>query len=625
MKSSVSDKLTTLKHRPLLDGIRGVFLFVVIAYHLGEPFDIPGGWVVMDIFFVLSGYLITALLIKERERTGRISLATFYRRRIRRLGPAILVVVGAVVLVVWIFGWKSDFPSLRMDGVATLFYFANWHFIWTNQSYFSSFDKSLFEHAWSLSIEEQFYLLWPIFIIGMLRIFKRRRLVIAAFMSLLLIPASLWIHHLSGTGVSLTRLYFGTDTRAPAFLVGGIVALVLWPNRWDTPRGQFIGSIVGTIGAVGIVLICVFFTFDMSIYSGYHFLLGYLACAFLIFGGVRATRGPLVWVFGGRVICHLGRLSYVAYLWHWPVIILIAPPRFDIPKPTIWIVQILTVFLLSELTHHFIEEPIHRRRINFRFQGQALAGCAVAVLLLVLVIPASTQNPVTDAGFRTNDLKPGAVRVLVLGDSAAWVDSAAAPEDLPYQISSVFEARCDIIGDRVWTGQTLNKATPDCHKWPQRWASGIDKVDPDVVFVTLGLRQLYDIAADGERIRLGTPTWEARYRAAVDHAIEVIRSGTDAPILWLEVPCAEWAGAKTAGEEHDPERIATVNRVLADELAKHQDIQVVPYLNWVCPNGELDYSLRPDGAHLSAAGVADLWHKILVPRIDTLDHTEAKK
>ncbi len=624
----MAEKLTTLKHRPLLDGLRGVFLLMVIGYHLGGPFRASGAWIVMDLFFVLSGYLITALLIKERERTGRISLSTFYRRRIRRLGPSILVVVAAVITTVWVFGWTEDFPTLRMDGVSTLFYFANWHFILTKQSYFSSFDKSLFEHAWSLSIEEQFYLVWPILILVLIRIFRHRRLLIAGAMTLLLVPSSLWVHHIAVSGGSLSRIYFGTDTRAPAFLVGGIIALVLWPNRWDTPRGRTVAAVVGSIGTVGFMMFVLTFTLTTKIYSSYDFVFGYVACVLVMFGAVRATRGPLVWIFGNRAMCHLGRISYVAYLWHWPVIILIAPPRFDLARPYSWIVQLLVVFVLSELTHHLIEEPIHRRRVSFRFQAHTLAGSAVFVLLLVLVLPASAPRQGPDSGFVAGSSKPGAVRVMVLGDSAAWVDAGAAPKDLPYRISSVYEARCDIIGDVVWTGTTTNRAMSDCDEWPRRWAAGIDKVDPDVVFVTLGLRQLYDIydpTAEGRRIRLGTHAWEVRYRAAVDRAVRVIRSRTDAPILWLEVPCAEWAGANTGGEEHDPKRIDTVNRVLSQELAKTPKTQVVPYRDWVCPDGKIDFSLRPDGAHLTRAGVAELWHRFLVPRIDALDDTQAKK
>ena len=615
----MAESLTTLKHRPLLDGIRGVFLCVVIGYHLGDPFVVPGGWVVMDLFFVLSGYLITALLIKERERSGRISLAMFYRRRIRRLGPSLLVVVAAVVIAVWVAGWSSEFPTLRMDSVATLFYFANWHFIWTNQSYFSSFNKSLLEHAWSLSIEEQFYLLWPLFLLGLTKLFGRRRLVMAAVMSACLVPSSLWIHHVTVTGASLSRIYYGTDTRAPAFLVGGVLALILWPDRWDTPRGRRVGAIIGTIGTIGFVLVCLYFTLNTKIYSRYLFLVGYLACAALVFGAVRATKGPMVWLFGNRVTCHLGRLSYVAYLWHWPIIILLAAPRFHLSKPTIWIVQISAVLVLSELTHHFIEEPIHRRQFTFRFQGPALAASAAGVVLLVLLFPKAPSSAMTGTDIRGNNGQPGAPRVLVLGDSAAWVNSAAAPKDLPYRIDAVYAARCDIIGDVVWIGTAVNKAAPDCADWPKRWSAGIDRARPDVVFVTLGLRQLYDPDIDGKRVRLGSPEWDARYRAAIDRAVQVIRADTAAPILWLEVPCVDWAGVDTAGEARDPRRLDTVNRVLSEELAKFPNISVVPYRKWVCPNGHLDYTLRPDGAHLTADGVAELWHHLLVPRIDRIE------
>ncbi len=614
----MAEQLTKLKHLPLLDGLRGLSLLVVIGFHIGPPYRLQGGWVTMDMFFMLSGFLITTLLVKEQDRHGRISLSTFYRRRIRRLGPSVLVLLAGVTTAVWLLGLSDEFPTTRDDSIATLFYFANWHYIVTQRDYFGSFSESLLEHTWSLAVEEQFYLLWPLLVIVLIRLLRGHRLVLGVLFTACLVPASYWIHHLAGSGVDLSRIHFGTDTRGPAFLIGGILALVLWPDRGDTPRGRAIASIAGGIAAVGYALVCIYLKLDTGLYRDYRFLIGYLSCAVLIYACARADRGPLVWIFGNRVSCHLGRISYVMYLWHWPVLLILAPPRVELSGPALVTVQLGVTLLLAELTHHFIEEPIHRRRWTFRNQGGVLAASTAGILVLILIAPTGSGmfGSLGDPNARAN--RPNADRVLVLGDSSAWVNSAAAPEDLPYRINAVYQARCDIVGDTLWIGSTTNTASADCDRWPERWARGIDENEPDVVLVMLGLRQLYDLDSNGKRLVVGSSEWEDEYRDAVARAVGVIRSQTDAPILWMELACVGWAQEDEAGEAEDPARVELVNRVLADELSGFPDITIVPYRAWVCPDDMIDESLRPDGGHLSVDAVAELWHRILRPRIDTL-------
>jgi peptidoglycan/LPS O-acetylase OafA/YrhL len=626
---------TSLTHRPLLDGVRGVLMSVVVGYHLGGWAKLPGGWVAMDLFFVLSGYLITTLLVKEQEATGRVSFGIFYRRRVRRLAPALLLVLAAVFVAVMAGGWTDDFPNLRGDGLSALFYVANWHFIWSDQSYFSSFQQSPLRHTWSLAIEEQFYLVWPIVYVAMARLLRNDRRAIVALLVVGVAASAWWMRHLVLGGAELSRAYYGTDTRAQGLLVGAVLALVLWPNRWDTEKGRRVGSVVGTVGAVALgVMTVVFHDDNAAVYTRFGFVAICLACAGLVFGAVRATSGPLAWAFGNPVTRHLGHLSYVAYLWHWPVIVLVAPPRFDLSPETARIVQLVLSLVLAEVTHRFVEDPIHRRRILFRFDGMALAGATATVFALMLLLPgASGPTAPPDSGRLTREADPVAVeraaaerteadpepvaRVSLVGDSTAWVSSVQAPDDLPFQLDAAFRARCDIVGTDVFAGDQPNAPGSDCPQWTDDWAA-IAATDPDVVVVSLGLRQLFDLDVDGTRVVLGSPAWEARYREAVDRAVGILRAGTDAPILWLEVPCFRWSEGGTAGEEGDPERIDEVNRVLADQLATHDATEVVPYRAWVCPDDTLDVDLRPDGAHLTEAGVAELWHRILVPRIEAV-------
>ncbi|MBX3315078.1 MAG: acyltransferase [Actinobacteria bacterium] len=624
----MTDRPTALTHRPLLDGVRGVLMAVVVCFHLGGVVGVRGGWVAMDLFFVLSGFLITTLLVKERTDTGRTSLVAFYRRRVRRLAPSLLVVLAAVAVVVIAAGWSDQFPGLRGDGLASLFYVANWHFIWSDQSYFSSFQVSPLRHTWSLAIEEQFYVLWPVLFLALaplLRAGRRGRVVASVILGGGALASAWWMRHLVLGGADLSRAYYGTDTRAQGLLVGALLAVVLWPGRWDTDGGRRVASVVGTVGAAALaVMIVTLSDDDPAVYTRFGFLAIGLACAALVFGAVRAERGPLAWVFGNRTTRHLGRVSYVAYLWHWPVIVLLAPPRVDLPAWQLTWLRLGLTIVLAEATHRYVEDPIHRGRVRFRFDGLALTGSVAVVAALLLALPSSGDGSML-AEDRAVDVVAGrtdaAERVLVLGDSVAWALTSEAPDDLPFRVESVARARCDIIGDRIYAGDRIDEASIDCPSWPADWTAGLSgdgdlAGDPDVVVVTLGLRQLFDLDVAGERVVVGSTDWERRYRAAVRRAVAVVRSGTDAPILWLDVPCFRWAEARSAGEEADPARIAVVNDVLADELADVPGVEVVPYRDLVCPDDVLDERMRSDGAHPIGEAAAEIWHDLLVPRVE---------
>ncbi len=556
-----------IKHRPLLDGTRGVMMCVVLGYHLDGFTKLPGAWVSMDFFFVLSGYLITTLLVKEYEQKGRLDLKTFFRRRVRRLGPALLAALAGVFVIAGVLGGAAEFPDLRGDGLSTLFYVANWRFILSASSYFNLSDLSPLRHAWSLAIEEQFYLIWPITFLGLawLTKFDKRKMFIG--LGVALVTSALWMRYLAGGEVDLSRAYFGTDTRGQGLIVGSMMALVLWRERWDTPRARAAASWIGTVALVGLVIMMFAFHDDSrAVYTRGGFLLITVTAAFFIFGCARAERGPLAWIFGNPVSRHMGFVSYSFYLWHWPIIVFMSPERFGL---TPWLLDTLRVVVslaLAEATYWFLERPIHQQRWELRRQGPVLgtafAGC-VAILVVVTLGPVADRLPTSGGGERTSGAETGR-EVLVLGDSLAWLISSTAPADFPYRVEGSFIAHCDILGDRIFTGDSIDQADSACPEWKQRWTEGLTGQgegmtgQPDAIVVTLGLRQLFDIDEDGTRLVVGTPAWEERYRGAIDEAVETIRANSDAPVLWLDVPCYRWDEANSNGEEFDPTRITNV-------------------------------------------------------------------
>jgi peptidoglycan/LPS O-acetylase OafA/YrhL len=597
-------------------------MFLVLGYHLGGIWKLPGAWVAMDFFFVLSGYLITTLLMKEYTQQGSLNLPRFYQRRARRLGPALLAVLAGVFIAAAFLGGAAEFPNLRWDGIATLFYMANWRFILSAQSYFASFDLSLLRHAWSLAIEEQFYLVWPVVFLalaGVTRLDRRKMLIVLA---VVLVASAWWMRQLALGDVDLSRAYFGTDSRGQGLIVGTMMALILWRERWDSPRARRVAGWMGTV-AFGVMLVMMVTLSDSSrwVYTHGGFLVVCLTSAVFIFGCARADQGPLQWIFGNKFAVHMGAVSYGFYLWHWPVIILMTPERLDWPPLQLDIARVIVSLLLTELTYWSLEKPIHEQRWVFRRQGlvlgTAFASC-LAILLLATQNPGSLAPSIAESGQERSGTASGK-RVLVVGDSLAWVLRLTVPAGYPFQVEAIYQGHCDIIGDSIYIGDKTEQAESVCSRWPARWSNGIKgKVEgvvgqPDAVLVSVGLRQLFDIEDNGRRIVVGSATWERRYRAAIKRAVKVIRSETDVPILWLDVPCFRWEGAGTVGEEYDAERLAAVNRALADALSGEEGIEMVPYAQWVChgaDNTESDATLRPDGAHLTKESGEEFWRRL---------------
>jgi peptidoglycan/LPS O-acetylase OafA/YrhL len=225
-----------LPHVPALDGLRAFAVAGVLLYHGGAAW-MPGGFLGVDVFFVLSGYLITSLLLAEWTSSGRIDLKRFWLRRARRLLPAAVLVIGVSLAVAAVF-LPGDAARMRGDALASLLYVNNWHAILADQSYFAAFERpSLLQHLWSLAVEEQFYLLWPIALGGGLVLLGRARLV-GAIAALALASALLmaWIH---APGDDPTRVYFGTDTHALPLLAGAPVSSSMSSPRcrsWDCWR-----------------------------------------------------------------------------------------------------------------------------------------------------------------------------------------------------------------------------------------------------------------------------------------------------------------------------------------------------------------------------------------------------
>lgn len=350
-----------------LDGLRALAIAGVVLYH-GDLSWLPGGYLGVDLFFVLSGFLVTSLLLEERLWAGEIDLSGFYARRLRRLFPALAFMLAVLWLTVpWVA--PDAFPRLEDDAFASLLYVANWWFIQNEGSYFDFIGRPpLLQHLWSLAIEEQFYLIWPAILTLGLAGARRRVAVVGA---LIACAASLWMAWLAMRGgypdnADPSRLYFGTDTHCTGLFVGAALAGLFRPWGWrahQPARTVFLlREGMGLAGLLGILC-----AFGMAaehlawLYRG-GFLLVAL-CSALLIQAVLMQHSRLGWFFERGLLRWVGQRSYALYLWHWPVFML-TRPGLDTPVTGManLVLRLVLIALMAELSHRLIEAPIMRKR-----------------------------------------------------------------------------------------------------------------------------------------------------------------------------------------------------------------------------------------------------------------------
>jgi peptidoglycan/LPS O-acetylase OafA/YrhL len=379
-----------LPYLPGIDAMRAIAVLAVFLYHAGVGW-MPGGFLGVDVFFTISGYLITSLLLSEYRRGGHIRLGRFWLRRARRLLPAVGVMI-AVTMIVAAIVEPERMTALRGDAISSLAYVANWHFALGHQSYFDQFQRpSLFRHLWSLSVEEQFYLFWPLAFAAGMSLLGRKRLLLGVLAGALASLALMWILF---DPTDTARAYYGTDTHAVGLLIGVALALVWSPLQLRQARpGRWCGPALDAIGVVALAYVVLSFLdvhdYDLALFHGGYLWLAIATAAVLAviahpaarLGGLLA-RPPLIW---------LGLRSYSFYLWHWPVLALTRPGLdISLPRGILVPLQLLVVLALADLSYRFVELPFRgKRRLPalsdgwLRVARPALAFAVVAIVLLV--------------------------------------------------------------------------------------------------------------------------------------------------------------------------------------------------------------------------------------------------
>lgn len=385
----------TIERLPALDGMRAIAVYLVVAFHAGAT-RFEGGFIGVDVFFVLSGFLITRLLVAEYAPNGRIDLVGFYARRARRLLPPAWVAVLVTAIVFLAFSNPVERADALDDARAAILYFANWHFIGAGQDYFAeSIASSPFLHLWSLAVEEQFYLIWPVASIGLLALWRRRP---ALATGLVLVAAGIsawWASSVAST--DLLRAYYGTDTRAYQLLAGAGLAFVLSHRDGGArrPIGRSVAEVALAVGLLGV--------FFVAMRSGTDAVgRGMLAAALTVVmvaavaGRPSGPPGPIERVLASRPFVVLGGLSYATYLWHWPLVILLER-TLVLETGTRFVVVALASTAAAKLSMDLIERPV-RQRVgrDRRIDKATIAVGLVATLVIgLLAVPAIFRADVT--------------------------------------------------------------------------------------------------------------------------------------------------------------------------------------------------------------------------------------
>ena len=397
-----------------LDGLRAVAVVAVFLFHADLGWA-KGGYLGVDLFFVISGFLITGLLAGECERTGALDLVAFYWRRAKRLLPASWLMTAGAVVAAALFA-PDALPRLRSDAVASLLYVTNWEMIFANTSYFEEMGRQpLLQHLWSLAIEEQFYILWaPVILFGLPRLGRRGIAVVAAVLA---IASAVWMGVLV-TQIGWpdqgnpTRLYFGTDTHGFPLLVGAILGLLWRPNHQTgtrNPAEREGGFIAGALAFGGMIALFALLGEETAWLYPWGFLLSAACSAGLI--AAATWQGSAFGAFLDMPAMRwIGERSYGMYLWHWPVFML-TRPGLDLPfdGDTVFAIRAVLTVGISALSYRFVETPIRegaierlwaarrvpaeRRRALLRGAAMAAAGggAFLAVAAILVFAPPRTE------------------------------------------------------------------------------------------------------------------------------------------------------------------------------------------------------------------------------------------
>ncbi|HTR78712.1 MAG TPA: acyltransferase family protein [Gemmatimonadaceae bacterium] len=602
-----------IAHVGALDGARGVAVAGVVLFHAGH---LKGGYLGVDFFFTLSGFLITSLLLAEAGSSGSVGLGGFWSRRARRLLPALSLLLLGVAGYCVLFATSTQLGQVRGDALATLGYVANWRQVFSHQDYFALFQSpSPLDHTWSLAIEEQFYLVWPLLFSLLLWRFRDRTPAAVLVTSLVLAAGSSVLMFELYSSASTTRAYYGTDTRAAAILFGA--ALAAW-RRLRGPTVVWVRRVaLEVVGVVAVALLAVAWVAldgqSRTLYRG-GFLVCGLAATAVIAAATHPQRGPVARVLELRPLVGLGLISYGVYLYHWPIDIVVDEKRMGFGGWPLVVVQVLITLAVSLASFYFVERPIRRGAIRapeWRKLTPVIAAALVVITFTATAGAESTQavNAIGKAAIAVArrayaEAPSGSTRVLIDGNSVAYAIGPAFVQLRQSHHLAVIDTgipACafppDVTGQIFRAVNGAVYARDPCD--PGFELQVVRAFHPQVVFWLVANPEGTGGVYHGRRVAPCSTTYDDVYERALKQVVATLGS-TGAKVV---LTTSAYTRSLDKHNDHSTDCENAIRRRVAAETGA----QLADLFSFTCPDGQCRVTddgviLRPDGLHYEGAG-----------------------
>ena len=634
---TVTDERATVS-RPTyvggLDGLRAIAVAAVIVYHFA-PSVLPAGFLGVDVFFVVSGFLIARLLVAELAGTGNLGLRRFWARRARRLLPALGTMTVVVLCAVAINSSSVEKHDIRAQALGTLFFCVNWVIIFAKGSYFTSVGRpSPFLHMWSLAVEEQFYIVFPLVCFAARRSIVRhpvRAAVVALFAA---VVSTVWMAVLVSPTNDPSRAYLGTGSHAMGLLVGvalGVLAGTGGP--WQVMASHLRSSPALARSAVTIAvasLIAILVVMRVAsdhTYALYHggFLVFALLCGAIVVVVVTLPGAEIAKMLRAPWLVAVGLRSYSLYLWHWPVRVFVSP-RPGLDDAELFFVRLVISVVLAEISYRLIERPFRVGAVAKRSgsRGAVLyysALTVVSVLLLVtfaapVALPPSDLAQAAAQADANTPAPAGALRVDLFGDSTALVfglSGAMHSRELDVSVGGDARLGCGVVSDDHFSDGRVVPRPKECDGWQARWEKAL-RHDPHAALAMMtGAWDILDQETSHGLVRFGTPAWTNLVTSSLRDALQLL-TASGRTVHLFEVPCYG-AGDENdpLPERSDPKRIAALNAIFERVASETPHVEIVHWRPLVCPDGHRAETLQgvrlwqPDNVHLTSGGGLLVW------------------
>lgn len=632
------DGAPRLAYMPGLDGLRGVAVGAVVLFHAGH---LAGGYLGVDLFFVLSGYLITSLLVKEGTGTGRIALVRFWGRRARRLLPALGVLLVGVAAYAGFAARPEELHRIRWDGLATLAYVANWREVFAGADYWALFTvPSPLAHTWSLAIEEQFYVLWPLVVLAVmatLRATARRRGTTEAgrglaFRLLVLCTAA------AGFALALQafwqwrsgwpRVYYGTDTRAFALFCGaGLACFTAWrtgrPPTAPAPGGpgtrRVLLEVAGLAAAAFLAVAFVIMDGDSRLVQRGGLAACSLAGMVVIATAAHPHRLVLTTVLSWRPLVWLGLVSYGVYLYHWPIDVWLDTDRTGLDGWALFGVQTALTLVVAALSYRFVEQPIRHRTVWTRrsvWTVPAAGFAGVGVLLVVATLSSlpgnvqTTREALAQAAAESEHYE--GTTIMVIGNSVALYLGKGlkrVTRDQPVRIVSNAVINCDYpLAERIRTFPGIVSRGDNVVDCDRDWQATAEAYRADYVVYTRSGVGSAELWIDGVYHDTCSPEYARFYRESLTADVARFADLGATTVLITAVPSRRHLEDPDDPDEGYLAGTACGNDILRDVAAADPDhVELIDLEAHLCDEGTCiehvnGIELRPDGLHYDRKG-----------------------